>query len=242
MSSFLISSSTTSLWYRISFSAAMASSSGDLMRVGPKTIPRFSAFIRFSFSWRVTLQKYKERGGWLCAGHGGLRCAWALSQKQDSQERFTPEDQLCRWVLPLYSASTSKYRLCVTYKTLANNGSCWWSLKLKPELMCWPGAVSSLCGFSCPSLGLLGSVCKLRRDWVISIIPPALSPLQRSGFLQSICESWGVYGEARERWVGCFVGEDKYLYSFPCSAAAKVRTIIWELSLCFSVESLTAST
>lgn len=30
------------------------------MRVGPKTIPRFSAFMRFSFSWRVTLKNTRN--------------------------------------------------------------------------------------------------------------------------------------------------------------------------------------
>lgn len=77
-----MSSSTTSLWYRISFSAAMASSSGDLIRVGPKTIPRFSAFIRFSFSWRVTLENTSEGGGF-CVSHVALHCALEQNQKQD---------------------------------------------------------------------------------------------------------------------------------------------------------------
>lgn len=55
-SSFLMSTSTTCLWYRISLSAVMASISGARMRVGPKTMARFSAFIRLNFSFCVTLQ------------------------------------------------------------------------------------------------------------------------------------------------------------------------------------------
>lgn len=54
-SSLVMRLSTTSLWYRMSFSAVMASRSGALISVGPNTIPRFSLDIRFSFSFWVTL-------------------------------------------------------------------------------------------------------------------------------------------------------------------------------------------
>lgn len=50
-----MSDSTTSLWYRMSFRAVMASRSGALIRVGPNTMPKFSLDMRFSFSWWITL-------------------------------------------------------------------------------------------------------------------------------------------------------------------------------------------
>ncbi|TNN56466.1 hypothetical protein EYF80_033336 [Liparis tanakae] len=55
-SSLVMSVSTTSLWYRMSLSAVMASSPGALISVGPKTMPRFSLDMRFSFSYSVTLE------------------------------------------------------------------------------------------------------------------------------------------------------------------------------------------
>lgn len=55
-SSFLISTSTTCLWYRMSLRAVTASMFGARMRVGPKTMARFSAFIRLNFSFSATLQ------------------------------------------------------------------------------------------------------------------------------------------------------------------------------------------
>lgn len=56
-SSLVMRLSTTSLWYRMSLSAVMASRSGALISVGPNTMPRFSLDIRFSFSFWVTLEK-----------------------------------------------------------------------------------------------------------------------------------------------------------------------------------------
>lgn len=60
-SSLVIRLSTTSLWYRMSLSAVMASRSGALISVGPNTMPRFSLDIRFSFSFWVTLGKAKPQ-------------------------------------------------------------------------------------------------------------------------------------------------------------------------------------
>lgn len=40
----------------------MASRSGDLISVGPKTMPRFSLDIRFSFSLWITLGRGKGEG------------------------------------------------------------------------------------------------------------------------------------------------------------------------------------
>lgn len=54
-SSLVMSISTTSLWYRMSLSAVIASRSGARISVGPKTIPRFSLDMRLSFSYWVTL-------------------------------------------------------------------------------------------------------------------------------------------------------------------------------------------
>lgn len=59
-SSFLISTSTTCLWYRMSLRAVTASMFGARIRVGPKTMARFSAFIRLNFSFSATLQVEKE--------------------------------------------------------------------------------------------------------------------------------------------------------------------------------------
>lgn len=60
-SSLVMRLSTTSLWYRMSLSAVMASRSGALISVGPNTMPRFSLDIRFSFSFWVTLEKVKPK-------------------------------------------------------------------------------------------------------------------------------------------------------------------------------------
>lgn len=38
-------------------SAVIASRSGDLISVGPNTMPRFSLVMRFSFSFWVTLER-----------------------------------------------------------------------------------------------------------------------------------------------------------------------------------------
>lgn len=51
-----MSTSTTCLWYRMSLRAVTASMFGARMRVGPKTMARFSAFIRLNFSFSATLQ------------------------------------------------------------------------------------------------------------------------------------------------------------------------------------------
>lgn len=61
-SSLVMSISTTSLWYLMSLRAVMASRSGDLISVGPKTMPRFSLDIRFSFSLWITLGRGKGEG------------------------------------------------------------------------------------------------------------------------------------------------------------------------------------
>lgn len=118
-----MSSSTTSLWYRISFSAAMASSSGDRIRVGPKTIPRFSAFIRFSFSWRVTL-KNTSKGGGFCVSHAVLHCALGQNLKQDvcgfgSICGFSGHSLSCRGV----------------WNSREGTGSSWWFLSPPPPLL-----------------------------------------------------------------------------------------------------------
>lgn len=131
MSSFLISSSTTSLWYRISFSAAIASSSGDLISVGPKTIPRFSAFIRFSFSWRVTLKNTSERSMTLCRP-----CSSSLCFCTKTKTRFTIKICACLSILPLgyFSILLTNFKVQIM---LINNLNFWCSLKIKPELKCW---------------------------------------------------------------------------------------------------------
>lgn len=58
-SSFSIRSWTISLWYRISFNVARVFCSGGRINVGPKTVPRFSAFIKLSFSSKMILKWIK---------------------------------------------------------------------------------------------------------------------------------------------------------------------------------------
>lgn len=69
----------------MSFNAAIASSSGALIRVGPKTMPRFSALIRFSFSWSVTLQKKGQ-----CFSHSfhAKLCLHILENQGNWTEKF----------------------------------------------------------------------------------------------------------------------------------------------------------
>lgn len=164
----MISSSTTSLWYRISFNAAIASSSGDLMRVGPKTIPRFSAFIRFSFSWRVTL-KNRSKGVWLRNGH-------ALKQKPDSQEVCA---HLSTLLLGYFSVFLLNFKVLTCIKLAINNLNF-----SNPNECTWQCGFSFICGFPGQSLELMEYVCK-QRNWVVLIIPSALSssPLWLSCFL-----------------------------------------------------------
>lgn len=75
-----MSDSTTSLWYRMSLRAVMASRSGALIRVGPNTMPKFSLDMRFSFSLLITLDVHREneRGELVvrcCRLLDGIKCA-----------------------------------------------------------------------------------------------------------------------------------------------------------------------